>query len=143
MIYYFTGQPGSGKTTLGKLLIKHQLYSAILIDGDDIRELFQNTDYSEFGRRNNVQLAQNIAYFLSVSGYDVVLAIVSPFKDMRNDLKNKTTVTEIYVHTTDIRGRENFMVSYYEPPSEDFVDIDTTNLTALESYGKLKRKVFI
>ena len=34
MIFWFTGQPGSGKTTLGKALVE-KLGAAFHIDGDD------------------------------------------------------------------------------------------------------------
>ena len=43
-------------------------------------------------------------------------------------------VIEIYVHTTEIRGRENFHVTNYEPPTENFVDINTTNKRDDESF---------
>jgi hypothetical protein len=35
---------------------------------------------------------------------------------------------EIYVHTAEKRGREKFFAEAYEPPLENFVDIDTTNV---------------
>ena len=64
MIYWLTGQPGAGKTTLGNWLIAALQGDAVLVDGDDIREIFENKDYSEQGRRKNIELAQNIAHFL-------------------------------------------------------------------------------
>ena len=66
MIYWLTGQPGSGKTTLGNWLIAALGGEAVLVDGDDIREIFENKDYSEQGRRKNIELAQNIAHFLHI-----------------------------------------------------------------------------
>ena len=36
MIYWLTGQPGSGKTTLGNWLIAALGGEAVLVDGDDI-----------------------------------------------------------------------------------------------------------
>ena len=48
MIFWFTGQPGSGKTTLGKALLD-KLNDAFHIDGDDLRGLSANADYSELG----------------------------------------------------------------------------------------------
>jgi adenylylsulfate kinase len=143
MIYYLTGQPGSGKTTLGEILTEFISYKVVHIDGDAIRKLFKNTDFSESGRRKNVQLVHDIAYFLNESEQNVVISMVSPFKDLRDDLKNKTKVKEIYVHTTDIRGREEFAVPYYEPPTEKFFDMDTTGLTPEESFRILKYKVFL
>ena len=48
MIFWFTGQPGSGKTTWGKALLD-KLTDAFHIDGDDLRGLSANADYSELG----------------------------------------------------------------------------------------------
>jgi adenylylsulfate kinase len=82
MIYWFTGQPGAGKTTLAKQL-KDYLYPSniVLVDGDDIRDVFQNKDYSEAGRRKNIEKAQDIALFLNSKGFDVIVSLVSPYKD--------------------------------------------------------------
>ena len=50
MIYWFYGQPGAGKTTLGNALQerlnkKSPHLKIIRIDGDEMREIFQNKDY--------------------------------------------------------------------------------------------------
>jgi adenylylsulfate kinase-like enzyme len=139
MIYWFTGQPASGKTTLAKHLISYLSNSekTILIDGDDLREIFKNKDYSENGRRKNIERAQDIARFMNEKGYSVVVSLVSPYKDMREKFKSENNVIEIYVHTSEIRGREEFRVSDYEPPTEDFVDIDTTDKRDDESFIEL------
>jgi adenylylsulfate kinase len=129
MIYYFIGQPGSGKTTLGKLLINELKEDVLLIDGDDIRGIFDNKDYSEQGRRKNIDLAQNIANFLHNKKVSSVVCLVSPYRDQREKFKEKmgNNIVEIYVHTKNIRGRENFHVQNYETPLENFIDIDTTD----------------
>lgn len=137
MIYLFTGQPGSGKTTIGKLL-KELLSNAIQIDGDELRNIFTNTDYSESGRIKNIEKAHDIAYFLDKKGFDVIITMVSPFKYLRNELKSRTKVMEIYVHTSNIRGREQFFVETYEPPTNNYFDLDTTNKTDIESLKYLK-----
>ena len=81
MIYWFTGQPGAGKTTLAKYLGTHlHLKNPLLIDGDDIREIFQNKDYSEAGRLKNIELAQNMALFAHKKGFNVCVSLVSPYK---------------------------------------------------------------
>ena len=142
MIYYLIGQPHSGKTTLSKLLKDHLFPKNIIqIDGDDLRDIFQNKDYSEEGRRNNVRRAQDIAMFLNAKGVDVIISLVSPYKDLRDDLKSKSDVIEIYVHTDNIRGRENFHVENYEKPTENFIDIDTTDVSEFISLGELITKI--
>lgn len=142
MIYYLVGQPHAGKTTLSKLLKQH-LYpqNMVQIDGDEIRDIFQNKDYSEEGRRKNIQRAQDIAKFLNAKGIDVIISLVSPYKDLRDDLKSSSNVIEVYIHTTDVRGRENFHVENYEKPTEDYISIDTTGVSEFTSLGELINKI--
>ena len=144
MIYWFTGQPGHGKTVLATAL-KQNLDNVFHIDGDDLRDIFDNKDYSEAGRRKNIELAQHLAHFLHNKRQNVVVSLVSPYKDQREEFKQKIgdTIKEFYVHTTDIRGRENFHVKDYQSPSENYISIDTTNtsveqcLKQIKSYAKL------
>lgn len=143
MIYWFTGQPGSGKTTLANELVTHLTNKGIFvhhIDGDDLRDIFNNKDYSEWGRRKNVERAQDIALYLN-SKCDVVVSLVSPFKDQRDFFKDMVDVKEFYVHTTDRRGRENYHVSDYESPTSNFIDIDTTDKPILESFNEILDKI--
>jgi adenylylsulfate kinase-like enzyme len=139
MIYWFTGQPGSGKTTLAKHLIKwlNAGDKVIHIDGDDLRDIFKNKDYSESGRRKNIERAQDIAQFMNEKGYFVVVSLVSPYKDLRDNFKKENMVIEIYTHTSDTRGRENFHVANYEPPTENYIDLDTTNKKEDDSFVEL------
>jgi adenylylsulfate kinase len=138
MIFWFTGQPGHGKTVLANAL-KQTLDNVFHIDGDDLRAIFANTDYSEAGRRKNINLAQQLAHFLHNKECNVVVSLVSPYKDQRDEFKTKlgNSIQEIYVHTTEIRGRENFHVNEYQKPTEDFIDIDTTNISVEECILKI------
>ena len=34
-------------------------------------------------------------------------------------------IAEFYLHTTEIRGKEDYFVEDYEPPLHNFTDIDT------------------
>ena len=42
-------------------------------------------------------------------------------------MKKNSDVIEIYVHTTDIRGKEKYHVLDFQKPIEKFIDIDTSN----------------
>jgi adenylylsulfate kinase len=138
MIIWFTGQPGSGKTTICKRILWDKP-GVFHIDGDDLRDLFDNKDYSELGRRKNVELAQQIAHYLHKKGKDVVVSLVSPYKDQRDKFKEKIghNIFEVYVHTSEIRGREDFFVKEYGQPTENYLDIDTTNESVEESIKKV------
>jgi adenylylsulfate kinase len=143
MIYWFTGQPGAGKTTLAKHLVAFLTNTSkvLHIDGDDLRDIFKNKDYSEAGRRKNIERAQDIALFMNEKGHDVVVSLVSPYRNQREEFKDKSEAVEIYVHTTEERGRENFHVTDYEKPEENFVDVDTTNVSDVESFIDLIKRI--
>ena len=128
MIFWFTGQPGSGKTTLGRALLE-KFDSAFHIDGDDLRGLVHNVDYSEQGRISNIRMAQSIAMFLDNKEQDVVVSVVAPYRWLREEFKARHKVNEVYLHTTEKRGKEKFFVEDYEPPQENFLDVDTTNIS--------------
>ena len=133
MIVWLTGQPGSGKTTLAERFINDKLIwfmrvnhrDIIHIDGDDLRDVLDNKDYSEKGRRENINLAMNLARFMDNKGFTVVVSLVSPYRDQREELKMERNVAEFYLHTTEIRGKEDYFVDNYESPLHNFTDIDT------------------
>jgi len=153
MIYNFIGQPHAGKTTLAKHLknVLENYYEqnqiervCILIDGDNLRKILNNKDFSEEGRRYNINQAYNIAKFLDADSYfDVIIAVVSPFLDLREKFKfeKEGEIVEIFVHTTDIRGRENFHVSNFEKPEKNFIDVDTTNIDEMTTMNELLNKL--
>jgi adenylylsulfate kinase-like enzyme len=138
MIYWFTGQPGAGKTTIAKELITYLNNSKLVhVDGDDLRDIFKNKDYSENGRRKNIERAQDIARFMNEKGYTVIVSLVSPYKDQRETFKKENDVIEILVKTNEIRGREGFHVKEYDPPTDDYIELDTTNKRVDESFIEL------
>jgi len=138
MIIWLTGQPGSGKTTICKRILWEKP-GVFHIDGDDLRDLFDNKDYTEAGRRKNIELAQQIAEYLQKKGRDVVVSLVSPFKDQRDKFKEKMgdNLFEVYIHTREVRGREDFFVKNYEPPTENYLSIDTTEESVEDSFIKV------
>jgi len=143
MIYWFTGQPCAGKTTLAKKLEEHITDNVYMIDGDDMRELFSNKDYSIKGRVENVGTAQRIAHYLHNQGQDVIVSLVSPYIDQREDFKKLLgdNIMEFYVHTLEERERDHFKSSAYIAPKENFIDIDTTVDTPDQSLKKILKSI--
>ena len=136
-VIWLTGQPGAGKTSLGEEIKKKLGQKAIIIDGDDIRFLFDNQDYSIPGRRKNVEFVQKLIEFSYKNGFISVVSLVSPFKDLRDLTKKRFRTLEIYVHCDEIRGREHFHVDYYEIPDNNYLDLDTTNKSINQSFNEL------
>lgn len=142
-IYWFTGQPGAGKTVLSlmlKTVLETEQNGKIFhIDGDELRRLFNNQKYGREGREENIKRAQDIAKFILAQGNSVIVSLVAPYKELRESFKEElgNLLVEFYVHTTDIRGREHFHTDEYEQPTENFIDIDTTNVNPQISLNKI------
>lgn len=140
MIFWFTGQPGAGKTTLALALVKalkQRGQASVHLDGDILRAVTDNHDFSTAGRMKNVRAAQALAAKIHNEDVSVVAAFVSPFRTLREEFKKRGDVVEIYVHTTAARGRENYFVKDYEPPLADFVDLDTTDISVEDCIKKI------
>ena len=138
---WLTGQPASGKTTLAQLLIEHfrsnKFNDCFNIDGDDLRDLFQNKDYSKKGRFANIRLGMSIGAYLINKKQFPIISLVSPYRELREEFKSKFNVLEVYLHTSEIRGREDYFVKDYEKPLENFLEIDTTNISEKESLNEI------
>jgi adenylylsulfate kinase len=148
MIYWLTGQPGHGKTTLAKLLKEYLEVNCdhkkiMHIDGDDLREIFNNKDFSKEGRIKNITFAQGLAKYLNMKGFDVIVSLVAPYKEVRESFKTDmgSELTEIYVYTSEVRGREGNHVSDYEQPTEKFIDIDTTEVEPIGSLVEIINQI--
>lgn len=149
-LYWFTGQPGAGKTTLAQLLkLKLEedfsFKKIVILDGDEIRDLFNNQDYSIDGRKKNVQLVQNCCRFLVKNDIVVIVCMVSPFSDQRSQIVKELNGVEIFVECIEERGREQFHVDYFEEPSYtnnyQSISINTSYKKDEESFKLLWKKL--
>jgi adenylylsulfate kinase-like enzyme len=144
MIYWFTGQTGAGKTVLGTKLKeflqtekRNWRKDVFQIDGDIVRELTENQDQSKAGQIENIKDTQLIAEYIHNSGSDVVVSMVTPYKELREGFKAQIgdKIVEIYVYTT--KKKLVPTTSDYEVPEENFFEINTTSDNPTQSFSKL------
>jgi adenylylsulfate kinase-like enzyme len=144
MIYWFTGNTGAGKTVLATKLKeflqtekRNWRKDVFQIDGDIVRELTDNQDQSEVGHIENIKDTQLIAEYIHNSGSDVVVSMVTPYKELREGFKAQIgeNIVEIYVYTT--KKKLVPITSDYETPEENFFEINTTSDNPTQSFSKL------
>jgi adenylylsulfate kinase-like enzyme len=119
MIVVLFGQPGSGKTTLAQgLLADPKFPASIHIDGDKLRKLFQNKDFSREGRIKNLKTASDIAVFINSMSTDVIVSVMYPYQEARDYLDSLCDdVKWIYLVYDEPRGREQFHLKEFETSS--------------------------
>ncbi len=139
MIYWFIGQPGCGKTTLAKAFqsyVKHQGFSAIHMDGDDLRLIFGNTYNKEhftkeYRDTNTRKLQGFVEYLEKQGGVHIIISTVNGNRAVREELKTRNpNVTEIYVVNSGNHVRENRKYTDFEEPLTNFTMVDTNGLTS-------------
>lgn len=102
-ILWLTGLSGAGKSTLAQSLESNLRDTGLkveVLDGDIVRENFsQGLSFSKADRNTNVRRVGFVANLLSRNGIAVIVALISPYRDVRNELKRTTTnFIEVYVN---------------------------------------------
>lgn len=150
MIYWFIGQPGTGKSTLAKLakitLQQYHSKNVVHFDGDDLRTMFgglyKPENFTKEYRKEQTRQLQKLLAHIDKQGVDIVVSTVNPYRDIREDFKKShIQIIEIYITKSDERGREAFNASDFEPPWENFIHIDTTGKTPEQSINELWEKL--
>tara|TARA_R100000808_G_C2152529_1_gene162020 strand:+ start:4310 stop:4777 length:468 start_codon:yes stop_codon:yes gene_type:complete len=150
MIYVLYGQPGSGKTTLANCLKEHlvkkiiqtAVYSPkipVIVDGDEFRKIFTNTDYSKKGREDNIRAANAVATYISkADSKDVIMSLVNPYCNLRQELADTAPAIQILLETNrDLR--KEYHVEDFERGSPD-ITINTNDSTE-EAFNSLLLKL--
>ena len=133
MIYLFTGRPDSGKAALGKRLQffiktdKRNWRKSVFHISDEMERLFPVQNSTKEERIFAIQRAYDIAKYLDSCGNDVVITLVSPYIQLREQLKSECNVQEIYCHSKKIMSKESIMQLDYEPPTSFYLDLDTSD----------------
>jgi len=103
-LIWFTGLSGSGKTTMAKALLeklKSEGHSAMILDGDEIRDIFKNTGFDKEARIRHNQDVGKMAVYLQSQGIIPIVSLISPYAEARDYVRSITKdFTEIYVNTS-------------------------------------------
>lgn len=102
MIIWITGLSGSGKTTLSReisALLKPRLPHLVLVDGDEVRELFgDKLGHTESDRVIQIKRLQRLAALLDAQGLIVIVAALYSRDDLLAwNKENFTAYFEIYL----------------------------------------------
>ena len=125
-LYWITGLSGSGKTTISTLFYKYlktKQDNVVLIDGDQIREVYQNTDYSEKGREKISYVNMRLCKMLTDQGVDVILATIGMKNAYRQWCRNNI---------------ENYHEIYLKVPMEELIKRDSKGLYSKALRGEIK-----
>ena len=157
---WFTGMSGAGKSTLANLLaeeLRRRGHNVEVLDGDEIRtHLSKGLGFSKEDRDTNIRRIGYVAKLLSRNGVIAISAAISPYRDVRDELRAQhERFFEVYMHCTieklserDVKGLykkalageiKNFtgISDPYEPPVNPDLVLDSSKESVEESYKKL------
>ncbi|MCE4608395.1 MAG: adenylyl-sulfate kinase [Caldisphaeraceae archaeon] len=91
-VIWLTGLPGSGKTTLGKMLrdkLKEEGYRSEIIDGDWFRKhIDDQAGFTREERTKHLVRVSHIAKLLARNGVITICSFVSPYEEARKMVKS-------------------------------------------------------
>jgi adenylylsulfate kinase-like enzyme len=122
MITWIFGNTGAGKTTYAKKIIEEDKEVGIHmvhLDGDDMRATICSDLSLSYADRiiNNHRIAA-LAGLLDRQGFDVVVSVITPYKETRKYIKNLYEPTFVYIEG----GAPDSEVTPFEYPDEDEYD---------------------
>lgn len=157
---FFTGLPGSGKSTIANVLFSRLLKMGgrpvIVLDGDVIRRhLSEDLGFSKEHRDTNIRRIGFVASMITQSGAIALCAQIAPYHSARRQVRQMIEATGgfILVHIATplevceerdpkglyLKARAGLVEHFtgvsdpYEPPSDAEIVIDTTGLAPDEA----------
>lgn len=124
---WFTGLSGAGKTTVSRVIeqdLRARGMKVEVLDGDVIREnLSKGLGFSKEDRDTNIRRIGWVCEVLSRNGVVAIAAAISPYRDIRDELRGKI---------------ENFVEVYAECPIPVLAERDVKGLYKKALAGEIK-----
>jgi adenylyl-sulfate kinase len=160
-VIWLTGLSGAGKSTIAKSLRLRAMADGVpvaILDGDDVRRgLSQGLGFGQADRRENIRRIAEVARLLSDQGLVVIVAAVSPMRELRALARNiiGAAFREVYVSAPlatcerrDVKGlyaraRRGEVTKFtgisdaYEPPLQPDLVIDTSDCEVAQATSAL------
>ena len=150
-VIWLTGLSGSGKTTIANSLatqLRKQSFNPILLDGDEIRELFKINGFDEEARKTHNLNIGGMSSLLEKQGNIVIVSMISPYIEIRDAIRMKCiNFIEVHVATSldtciqrdpkglykkamlgQLKDFTGISAPYY-PPLRPEVTLDTSTMT--------------
>ncbi len=167
VVVWLTGLPGSGKTTIGRIVqeeLRSMGYRVELLDGDWVRATINvEAGFTREERRKHLLRVAWIARLLARNEVIVLCSFVSPYRDVRAEVRRivseETPFSEVYVKCSleeamrrdpkglyrkalrgEIKNFTGISDPYEEPENPDLV-IDTEATSPEEAAETLKNHV--
>ena len=161
---WLTGLSGAGKSTITQVLEKQlseEGYSIEVLDGDIVRtNLTKGLGFSKEDRDTNIRRIGFVASLLTRHGVIVLVSAISPYRDIRDEVRNKVkNFVEVFVNAPlnvcegrDVKGlynraRSGEIKSFtgiddpYEEPLNPEIVCRTDLETIEESVDKILQKL--
>jgi len=110
------GLPGSGKTHLAKRLHVH--LNCAWYNADKVREMANDWDFTDAGRRRQSERMNTIATFEAVRGRTVICDFVCPTGETRKEFNADIT---IWMNTIEAGRFDNTNKIFEEPTNFDYI----------------------
>ncbi len=161
---WLTGLSGAGKSTIAERLVadlRARGAKVELLDGDIVRtNLSQGLGFSREDRDTNIRRIGFVAELLARNGVIVIVAAISPYRAVRDEVKGKIgRFVEVHVDcpievltARDVKGLYKRALAGeiahftgisdpYEPPDNPCVTVRSDRETVDESLGKIWRVI--